>query len=226
MKRWEIIADQLSKGKGTVDSCEGMQNVGAVILAAGESSRFGRPKQLIEFQGKSLVRRIVDLAQQAGCDSIAVVAGSEKKKIAAALKGTRAKIFENQNWRAGIGTSICVGVQGLIDSEPKISAVVLLVCDQPLVDAEMIKGLLALREETNKPIVASSYSKTLGAPALFDRSLFNELLALDGEHGAKKIIWSDRERVAEFPFPGGKIDIDTMEDWERFAADTAATTEE
>src|ERR1700676_5097871 len=126
MKYSKITANELRRGKKAVDSRQGMQNVGAVILAAGESSRFGRPKQLIEFQGKRLVRRIVDLAQQAGCDPIAVVAGSEKEKVAAALKGTRAKIFENQNWRAGIGTSICVGVQGLIESEPKISAVIVL----------------------------------------------------------------------------------------------------
>jgi molybdenum cofactor cytidylyltransferase len=90
---------------------------------------------------------------------------------------------------------------------------VLLVCDQPFVNAETIKGLLRLCERTGKPIVALSYSHTLGVPASFDRSLFDELLALKNDSGPKKIILSNRAQVAEFPFPEGKIDIDTINDW-------------
>ena len=79
-----------------------------------------------------------------------------------------------------------------------------------------MEQLIALREKTKKPIVASSYSNTLGVPALFDRSYFEELLRLNDESGAKSIILANRERVAELPFPEGKIDIDTVEDYERF----------
>ena len=93
----------------------------------------------------------------------------------------------------------------------------LLVCDQPFVDAKTIEELIALRAKTEKTIVASSYSDTLGVPALFDRSCFQELLALNDASGAKAIILSNRERVAEFPFPQGKIDIDTVEDLEQLA---------
>ncbi len=140
-----------------------MLNIGAVILAAGESSRFGRPKQLIQFRGKSLVRRIADAAGEAGCPE----------------------------------------------------AIALLVCDQPFVDARTIARLIMLREKTKRTIVASSYANTLGVPALFDRSCFQELLALDNATGAKMVILSNRERVAEFPFPEGKIDIDTLADYEK-----------
>jgi molybdenum cofactor cytidylyltransferase len=192
-----------------------MQDIGAVILAAGESSRFGRPKQLLQFRGKSLVRRIADAAGEAGCEPIAVVTGSDGEKIRAELRGARLKIFENQNWRAGIGGSIRLGVQGLIDIQPKLEAIVLLVCDQPLVDAGAVRQLIAIREKTNKAIVASGYSATLGAPALFDRSCFRELLALEYGNGAKSIILCDHERVAKFPFPKGKIDIDTLDDYEK-----------
>lgn len=79
-------------------------------------------------------------------------------------------------------------------------------------DAQTIEQLIVLREKTKKAIVASSYSDTLGIPALFDRFCFAELLELDDERGAKPIILSNPERVAEFPFPRGKIDIDTVED--------------
>src|SRR6266516_5923643 len=192
-----------------------MLNIGAVILAAGESSRFGRPKQLIQFRGKSLVRRIADAAGEAGCKPIAGVAGSEAEKVRAELRGARVKIFDNQNWRAGIGGSIRLGVQGLIDIQAKPEAIALLVCDQPFVDARTIARLITLREKTKRTIVASSYANTLGVPALFDRSCFQELLALDNATGAKMVILSNRERVAEFPFPEGKIDIDTLADYEK-----------
>jgi molybdenum cofactor cytidylyltransferase len=192
-----------------------MQDIGAVILAAGESSRFGRPKQLLQFRGRSLVRRVADAAGEAGCEPIAVVTGSEAEKIRAELRGARLKIFENQNWRAGIAGSIRLGVQGLIDIQPKLKAIVLLVCDQPLVDAGAVRQLIALREKTSKAIVASGYSATLGVPALFDRSCFPELLALEYANGAKSIILRDHKRVAKFPFPKGKIDIDTLDDYEK-----------
>jgi molybdenum cofactor cytidylyltransferase len=192
-----------------------MQETGALILAAGGSSRFGQPKQLVQLRGKSLIRRIVDAADEAHCSPIFVVVGNDNKKICAELAPTSANSIENKKWQRGIGTSIRAGVEALTGSAPEVEAIVLLTCDQPFVEAQTIEQLLALREKTKKAIVASGYSDTLGVPALFDRSCFDELLALDDESGAKPIILSNRERVAEFPFPDGKIDIDTMEDLER-----------
>jgi molybdenum cofactor cytidylyltransferase len=218
-----------------------MPNIGAVILAAGESSRLGQPKQLVQFRGKSLVRRAVVAASKADCSPIAVVIagdagenalpnphlnplpeGEEKTVSRRDLKNLivrelkeSAIIVENENWRAGIGTSVRAGVQSLIDNTSSLEAIVLLVCDQPFVDTRTIGQLSGLREKTNKPIVASAYSGTLGVPALFDRSCFGELLALSDDTGAKSIILRDRERVAEFSFPEGAIDIDTLADYEK-----------
>ena len=193
----------------------GISNIGAVILAAGESSRLGQPKQLVQFRGKSLVRRAADAASEAGSSPITIVLGSDSKKIEDELAGTGVAIVKNENWRAGIGTSIRAGVQNLLSQAPNLEAIVLLVCDQPFVDARVIKGLIELRQKTNKSIVASAYSGTLGVPALFDRSCFGELLALSDDTGAKSIIMRNRERGAEFPFPEGAIDIDTVADCEK-----------
>jgi len=192
-----------------------MAKVAAVILAAGGSSRFGKPKQLIELRGKTLLGRILDAATEANCSPIAVVI-SEAMIEVRKLETTNATVVENENWQRGIGTSIRAGVQSVINHTPDVDAIVLLVCDQPFVDAFRIKQLIALRAQTVKSIVASSYANTLGVPALFGRSCFPELLALDDESGAKAIILSNPERVAELPFPQGEIDIDTMEDWEEF----------
>jgi molybdenum cofactor cytidylyltransferase len=189
-----------------------MRNIGAVILAAGESSRFGKPKQLAQFRGKSFLRRIVDAANEAGCSPVVVVANDESK-IDSELKQSPATIVKNKEWRRGIGTSIRAGAQSLIASTPELDAIVLLVCDQPFVDFAIIKELITRRDETNKAIVASSYANTLGVPALFDRSCFRELLALDDDSGAKKIILSNGERVAAVLFAEGQIDIDTAADY-------------
>jgi molybdenum cofactor cytidylyltransferase len=195
-----------------------MPNIGAVILAAGESSRLGQPKQLIQFRGKTLVRRIVDAAGEAGCSPKVVVIGSDKDKVARELEQTNAVIVENVNWKNGMGTSIRSAVQHLIDIAPNVEAILLLVCDQPFVDSRAIEQLIALREKTKKAVVTSSYAGTLGVPALFDRSCAEELLGLDDADGAKSIILSNHDRVAEFPFPQGKIDIDTFADYERLIA--------
>jgi molybdenum cofactor cytidylyltransferase len=195
-----------------------MQKIGAVILAAGESSRFGRPKQLVQFRGKSLVRRVVDAAKDANCSVIVVVLGSKREQIERELKETDAIVAENQNWQRGIGSSIRVGVESAVNQAPDIEAIVLLTCDQPFVKTDTIERLIVMREKTKKAIVASSYSETLGVPALFDRSCFQELLTLPDDSGAKSIILSNHERVAELLFPEGKIDIDTAADYEKLIA--------
>jgi molybdenum cofactor cytidylyltransferase len=195
-----------------------MPNIGAVILAAGESSRLGRPKQLIQFRNKSLVRRIVDAAREAGCSPIVVVIGSDKNRVARELEQTSAVSVENANWKSGMGTSIRSGVQHVIDIAPNVEAIVLLVCDQPFVDSHTIEQLIALGEKTKKAIVASSYAGTLGVPALFDRACFEELRALRNDRGAKPIILINLERVADVSFPEGKIDIDTAADYEKLCS--------
>ena len=196
-------------------------HIAAVILAAGESSRLGQPKQLIQFQGKTLLRRVVDAASEAGCQPILVVLGSETETelvqgISSELTKTGATIVANPNWKRGIGTSIRAGVQDLTEIAPGVEATVLLACDQPFVDRAVIDGLITLHHETRKPIVAASYAGTLGVPALFDRSRLPDLLGLDDSAGAKSIIFSNRDQVAQFAFPEGEIDIDTPEDRERF----------
>jgi molybdenum cofactor cytidylyltransferase len=193
---------------------------GAVILAAGGSSRFGQPKQLLPFRGKTLVRNIISAACQAGCSPVVVVIGSRAEKIHPELAEADVIEVRNANWQHGIGSSIRSGVEALTDHAPNVEALVLLVCDQPAVNARVIQDLIAMRETTRKAIVASSYADTVGVPALFDRSLFQRLRSLGDEAGAKSIILQDPKRVAQFGFPEGAIDIDTCKDWEKLNQDS------
>ena len=163
-----------------------MRNVGAIVLAAGGSSRFGQPKQLVPFRGEILVRHAVRAA--AACERIVVVAGEQRDLIENELRETAAFVIHNPNWPRGLGTSIHCGLQHLLNANARLDAVVLLACDQPFVDARTISALMTMREDSGKPIVASRYANTLGVPALFDRSCFAALLALPDESGAKALI--------------------------------------
>jgi molybdenum cofactor cytidylyltransferase len=192
-----------------------MRNVGVIILAAGGSSRFGQAKQLLSFQGESLVRRAVRTAMEAGCACVTVVVGDSRARIENELRETPAVIVENQEWQRGLGTSIRCGIRHLLSSQPDLDAVVLLACDQPFVNASVITSLVAQRENSRKPIVACSYANTLGIPALFDRACFESLLALPDDSGAKTLIESRSADVAQIEFEKGAIDIDTPADFEQ-----------
>jgi molybdenum cofactor cytidylyltransferase len=190
-------------------------SVAAVVLAAGGSSRFGEPKQLAVFQGEPLVRRIVTAAKDAGCASVVVVVGASAAQIAPVLAGLPVSIIEHPNWSNGLGSSIAVGVMHAAGITPDLDAAILLACDQPLVNAVMLRQLIQMHRENKKPIVASAYAETVGVPALFDRSCFGDLLQLTGDSGAKGIILARRNDVTSFDFPAGTVDIDTAADYEK-----------
>jgi molybdenum cofactor cytidylyltransferase len=192
-----------------------MRRIAAVILAAGGSSRFGQPKQLLTYRGETLVRRAVRAAKEAGCAPVVVIVGESGPAIRPELQETTALMIENPEWQRGLGTSVRRGTQFVIESAPDIDALALMVCDQPLVESSTIAGLVAEQEKTRKPIVASSYSDTLGVPALFDRSCFAALLALPDDSGAKSVIEARPDDVASVSFEAGAIDIDTPADLRR-----------
>ena len=189
-----------------------MRNLGAVVLAAGGSSRLGKPKQLLTFRGETLISRAVRTAVEAGCDPIVVVVGEIGDGIRQEIGAKRAMLVENAEWQRGLGTSIRRGLREIAESA---DAVVLLTCDQPFVDRGVIARLIAAQQKTGKPIIASSYSNTIGVPALFQRSCFEALLALPDDSGAKKLIEERADDVASVPFQDGAVDIDTPEDFER-----------
>jgi molybdenum cofactor cytidylyltransferase len=189
-----------------------MRNIGAVVLAAGGSTRLGKAKQLLPFRGETLIKRVARIAAEAGCDPIVIVVSEIGDAIRQEVGTTRATVIENAEWQRGLGTSIRRGLREIARS---VDAVVLLTCDQPFVDRGVIAELISTQEETGKPIIASSYANTLGVPALFDRSCFKALLALPDDSGAKKLIEEKPDDVASIAFEDGAIDIDTAEDFER-----------
>lgn len=189
-------------------------NTGIVILAAGSSSRLGRPKQLLEFDGTTLLSHATVEAANSKADSVVVVLGADAGLIVNEIDGDIVYVVENKNWREGMASSIRLGLNTLLSQTPSINAVILMVCDQPYISSSILNELIATQQKTTKPIVACNYGETTGPPALFHKSIFDELMQLKGDIGARKIIQQHKNNVATILFTGGKIDIDTIKDYE------------
>lgn len=188
-----------------------------VILAAGASTRLGRPKQLLPWQGKTLLQHAVQTALTIATQPV-VVTGCNADQLAAGLNHTQVHIVFNPDWEQGIASSIRYGLQALLDRTPAPDQVIFMVCDQPFVSAELLLDLINERQKSQRSIVASSYAGTLGIPALFDKSMFPQLLDLQGDMGAKKLIQGHPDEVAFVEFPQGNIDIDTELEYEKLTS--------
>ena len=188
-------------------------HVGAVILAAGSSSRMGRPKQTLQFQGTSLLRRATLAALDAGCRPIVVVTGANAESSRQELDQLEVYEAFNPDWQTGMGSSVHAGVERLLSIDAEVAAVILLLCDQPHVSSAVVSSLLAAHHSTGKQVIASTYGESFGAPALFSRTLFTELTQLAGSSGAKEIIKRHASAAHFVPFPEGEIDVDTPDDF-------------
>lgn len=188
-----------------------------VILAAGNSSRMGRPKQLLPVGGKSLLRRVVDEALAECPASVIVVTGAYEEAVAAELNRDEVTIVRNPDWAEGMGTSIRVGMEKLQSAFPEAERCILAVSDQPKLTAGVFRQLKQQQLKTGKGMVASYYAGAPGTPVLFTKGYFNELRQLDGTEGAKKLLILNPDDLALLPFDGGETDIDTMEDYHRFS---------
>ncbi|SDM45145.1 molybdenum cofactor cytidylyltransferase [Daejeonella rubra] len=188
-------------------------NIAVIILAAGRSARLGSPKQLLSYRGKTLLQHSIDIALESQVSPVMVVLGSNKEMIEKELDQTNILIEENTLWESGMASSISCGINKLNAIAPDSEAVILMVCDQPFVSASLLNELIKQHRETGKPIIASSYENTLGTPALFHKSLFSELSALEGESGAKSLIKKYSQKTGSISFDQGSIDIDTRENY-------------
>jgi molybdenum cofactor cytidylyltransferase len=182
-----------------------------VLLAAGASRRLGRPKQLLVWQGETLVRRIARAALEAGVDELIVVVGAERDAVVAALAGLEVRVVENERWPEGIGASIATGARAASGA-----AVLLLLADQPGVDAALLAELIAAMEAGHER-VACAYGGVIGVPALFSAaSDLAALRELSGERGARELLRRAETAVLAIPAEQAGHDIDDEADWRRW----------
>jgi molybdenum cofactor cytidylyltransferase len=186
-----------------------------LIMAAGASRRLGQPKQLLEYKGETLIRRISNEALKAKIGEITVVTGYDHENIEKEISDLKVNVFYNEEWEEGLGASIRNGLKHILDINPQTNAILLSMVDQPFVDATHLKKLVAAYDAARPMIIASAYSSTFGVPILVDSFYFDALKKLKGDEGGKKIFANYIKNIVEIPFIEGKIDIDEKKDLEK-----------
>lgn len=190
--------------------------IGILILAAGGSTRLGKTKQLLQYRGQSFLRHTAKVALASGCQLIVVVLGAQAEHLRSEVSDLPITIVENPAWATGISSSIRVGLEALQDQSQMLEAAIITLCDQPFISAPLIEQLIEHYWVKGKRILASQYAGTVGVPALFDLTLFPDLMLLKGDVGAKALIQTLMPEVAAVSFPDGAIDIDIAQDYEQF----------
>jgi len=196
-----------------------MNNTGIIILAAGNSIRFGKIKQLLHFNGKTLLQHAIDEATEAGADPIVVIVGADAHVVSASIDNTKVETVLNNRWQEGMASGIVAGVGKVSSLRSNVDKVILTVCDQPFITSALFEQLYQTQSNTEKGIVACTYADTIGTPALFTQKYFDHLLSLQGDEGAKKLLKTYSTDVATIEFPKGSVDIDTEADYQRLLKD-------
>ena len=192
------------------------KEVAAIVLAAGSSSRLGTSKQLLLIDGEPLIVRTTKEVLLSMVSKTLVVVGANADLHKKAIGDLDVEVVVNTNWERGMGTSIEKGLQHLLKIRPAVNAVIICVCDQPMMKRDLLNRIMETYFDSESSIVASSYGESDGVPALFGNEHFAELLNLKPEKGAKHLLKRHRNTLSRVDFPEGVVDIDTRDDYEQF----------
>jgi molybdenum cofactor cytidylyltransferase len=176
----------------------------------------GSPKQLLRIDGITLVRRAAEIALASRCQGVYVVVGAAAEAVRHEVRDLGLEVVENCGWETGLAGSIHDGIEAVRAARPELDAVILAPVDQPRIHTALLNQLIEVFEAGEREIIACAYAGTVGAPALFSRHHFADLIALHGDRGAKSILEAREAELARIPFPGGATDLDTPDDYQRF----------
>ena len=203
-----VVLGSINRENGTIRL---KNRVVAIVLAAGQASRFGSPKQLALWQGKPLLAHAVDAALASQVERVVVVLGANAANCRAVIADKPVEIIVNERWAAGQSTSMKAGLAAL----PKTAqAAVFLLADQPRVTAAVINAVVAAYHQSRAPLVWPEYAGKRGNPVLFDRTLFAEMQQITGDTGARPVLQSHRHQAVRVPVadPGILHDVDRPTD--------------
>jgi molybdenum cofactor cytidylyltransferase len=190
---------------------EPLESVGlhAAILAAGPSTRFGSPKQLVRLDGGLVLHRAVANAASVAGHSVTVVLGAHAREVAPALRLSSASVMVNRDWAEGLASTIRAAVRGV---PPRCEGLLLLLADQVAVSAEDLRRLFAAWRRHPVLIAAALHGGAPGLPAIFPRWAFADLLELRGDRDAGQVLRRNVDRVVRVPMPNAGLALDTPED--------------
>ncbi|MDW8205020.1 MAG: nucleotidyltransferase family protein [Cytophagales bacterium] len=191
---------------------DSIHNTVIAILAAGASSRMGSHKALLDWNGQPLIVHAANIALEAGAADVAVITGAQYKAVQQAVAALPVQAVYSPHWQSGMAHSVATAAKWA--HKQKAEGLLVMVCDQPFVNAELLRQILQKAAASAAPIIACTYANgTKGVPAWFDESFFEYLYQLKGDMGARKIIGQFADMVATVPFPEGEIDLDTPEQY-------------
>jgi len=192
------------------------ERTAGIILAAGKAGRFGRPKQLAEYNGHSFVRNCAKTALSGGLSPVVVVTGSYAEQVEAEVKDLPVKIAHNTNWLDGQGSSIRAGMDHL---PADTGAVIFMLVDQPQVNLLLLRSLIELHTKELAPIIAPLVRDQRANPVLFDRSTFDDLKTIKGDMGGRVLFQKYQVKYLPWHDEGLLIDVDTPDDLEKLVND-------
>ncbi len=181
----------------------------AIVLAAGASSRFGSPKQLVRIGDRPLLSLIAGRAAEVVGHALIVVLGAGAAELTPLLKHSPGSVVVNREWREGLASSIRAGIARLPAS---CAGAMLVLADQACVTAEDLRRLAGAWHRQPLTVAAARYGATIGAPAIFPRHLFGELRELRGDSGARLLLKRHADRLVRVPMPRAEFDLDTPDD--------------
>jgi molybdenum cofactor cytidylyltransferase len=188
--------------------------IGAVILAAGASTRFGSPKALAELDGRPILEHVLDAVREAGIDDVVVVLGHAADEIEDGIEWLDERIVRNPDPRE-LSSSLQIGLDAIADAEPPVQAAVLLLGDQPRTRPAVIRALIAAARTSTLSVIAPTYAEGGGAnPILLRREAFDLVDETSGDRGLGPLLEARPELVLEVSVPGANPDIDTPADLE------------
>lgn len=196
----------------------------AVILAAGEASRYGSAKQLLSIDGVPMVRRIASNALAAGLDPVIVVVGSRAEQIVECVDLLDVQTVRNADWSSGMGSSIAAGVKALMMQATPPQSLMVMLADQPAIRAEDLVRMLARHAQSPQRMLACQHEGRFSPPCIFPWRFANELLALDGANGAQALLKQHAALVDGYDLPAAFCDIDTPADYAAWLADRGVTS--
>jgi molybdenum cofactor cytidylyltransferase len=192
----------------------------AIVLAAGASRRFGSQKLLAELRGKAVVRWTVERVLAAAPDEVIVVLGRDGEGVRDALHDLPVRMVLNERWTEGIGSSLRAGVAALT---PDADAAMIVLGDQPEVSTSVVAALIEARSEGGGQIVVPCYRGERGHPVIFGAEILPELLAVEGDRGARDVIARDERRVTRIHIDApAPVDVDTEEELQSLIRSAAA----
>jgi len=236
----ELLAEFDAVLVGTLEGSriQTFEKTAGIILAAGESKRFGQPKQILEYRGQPFVRNVAQAALTAGLSPVIVVTGAHAAQVEAALQDLPVKIAHNPNWQSGQSSSIRVGLQSLSLPYPtppllspvrgekgraaggrvrkrEVGSAIFLLADQPQVTPTVMRALVEQHTLNLDPVIAPLVAGRRANPVLFDRVTFPELMALSGDVGGRALLSKYSPTYLPWHDESLLVDVDIPDDLER-----------